>query len=115
MSEPAAPEAGDLVWIDLDPVAGTEQAGRRPVLVISIGEYNELTGRMVALPITGRSRGWPTEVHLPPGVGIEGVVLTDQVRTLDWRRRAIKPAGKGGAETLAEARAKLALILGLDA
>ena len=82
-----APGRGDAVWIDLDPQAGREQAGRRPVLVLSPARYNTRVGLIVCCPVTSRVKGYPFEVALPQGLPISGVVLADQVKSLDWRAR----------------------------
>ena len=84
---PWAPDRGDLVWLDFDPQAGHEQSGRRPALVLSPVAYNERTGLALCCPITSRVKGYPFEVALPPGIEIDGVVLADQLRSLDWRAR----------------------------
>ncbi len=86
---PAAyvPERGDVVWLDFTPQAGREQAGRRPAVVLSPGAYNRLVGLAVVCPLTTRVKGYPFEVAVPPGRKATGVVLADQVRSLDWRER----------------------------
>jgi mRNA interferase MazF len=92
-SEPYVPERGDAVWLTFAPTAGHEQAGRRPALVLSPGTYNGRTGLMLACPITRRAKGYPFEVALPEAFAIDGVVLADQVRCIDWRARAASPIG----------------------
>lgn len=79
------PERGDLVWLSFNPQTGHEQAGRRPALVLSPLSYNEKTGLFLACPITSQVKGYPFEVGLPAGVPIEGVILTDQIRNVDWQ------------------------------
>ncbi len=81
------PERGDIVWINFNPQVGREQAGRRPAVVLSPGVYNGRVGLLVACPITSRVKGYPFEVALPDGLNIEGVILSDQVKSLDWRSR----------------------------
>lgn len=81
------PERGDAVWITLDPQAGHEQAGRRPALVLSPAAYNERVGLALLCPITSQVKGYPFEVALPAGLKVSGVVLADQVKSLDWRAR----------------------------
>ena len=81
------PERGDLVWITLDPQAGHEQKGRRPALVLSPGLYNEKVGLAILCPITTKLKGYPFEVVIPEGLEIEGVILSDQVKCLDWQIR----------------------------
>ena len=77
------PDAGDIAWVDLDPVRGTEQAGRRPALVLSSMTYHDASRRAVVCPITSAARPWPFNVQLPTGLQTTGVVLVDQIRTID--------------------------------
>jgi mRNA interferase MazF len=81
------PDRGDAVWITLDPPAGHEQAGRRPALVLSPASYNGRVRLALLSPITGQVKGYPFEVALPEGLAVTGVVLADQVKSLDWRAR----------------------------
>lgn len=81
------PERGDVVWLDFNPQAGREQAGRRPAFVVSPGTYNAKVGLALFCPITSRVKGYPFEVAIPHGLPVEGAVLCDQVRSLDWRSR----------------------------
>ncbi|WP_419875549.1 type II toxin-antitoxin system PemK/MazF family toxin [Candidatus Pristimantibacillus sp. PTI5] len=87
------PARGDLVWLDFDPQAGREQAGRRPALVLSETEFNDLTGFAVVCPITNQAKDYAFEVLLPEGLPFTGVVLTDQLKSLDVRKRKIKVVG----------------------
>lgn len=81
------PERGDAVWITLDPQSGHEQAGRRPALVLSPSAYNGRVGLALLCPITGQAKGYPFEVEVPDGLSVAGVVLADQVKSMDWRSR----------------------------
>ena len=81
------PGRGDVVWLAFDPQAGHEQAGRRPALVLSPATYNSKTGLALFCPITSQVKGYPFEVPLPPGMAVSGVVLSDQLKSLDWRIR----------------------------
>jgi len=83
------PERGDAVWITLDPQAGHEQKGRRPALVLSPLAYNGLVGLALLCPITSRVKGYPFEVALPDGLPVSGAVLSDQVKSLDWKVRQV--------------------------
>jgi len=76
------PNRGDIVWLEFDPQAGHEQAGRRPAVVLSPQAYNDRTGLMVCCPVTSKVKGYPFEVALPPDFAITGVALTDQVGIL---------------------------------
>ena len=100
------------MWIDFSPTVGTEQAGRRPALVMSDARYNEASGRALLAPITSRVRNWPFEVTLPPGSPVAGVVLVDQIRVVDWRARHATLAGAAPLAVLEEARGKLAALIG---
>jgi mRNA interferase MazF len=79
------PQRGDIIWLTLSPQLGHEQAGRRPALVLSDAQYNAKVGLAVVCPVTRQVKGYPFEVPLPAGCAIEGVVLADQVRSVDWR------------------------------
>jgi mRNA interferase MazF len=81
------PERGDVVWLDFHPQAGHERSGRRPALVLSPETYNGRVGLAVMCPITTREKGYPFEVSIPEGFPVQGVVLVDQIRSLDWRAR----------------------------
>ena len=81
------PERGDAVWLTFDPHAGHEQAGRRPAIVVSPQRYNGRSGLALFCPVTSEIKGYPFEVLLPSDLPIEGAVLSDQVRSLDWRAR----------------------------
>jgi mRNA interferase MazF len=81
------PRRGDLVWLGFDPQAGHEQAGRRPAFVLSPEPYNRKTGLLLACPVTSKVKGYPFEVPLPSGLAIGGVILADQIKSLDWKAR----------------------------
>lgn len=81
------PRRGDIVWLSFTPQAGHEQAGRRPALVLSPSAYNGKVGLALFCPITSRAKGYPFEVAIPNGLAVTGVVLADQVKSLDWRAR----------------------------
>jgi mRNA interferase MazF len=81
------PERGDVVWLMFDPQAGHEQAGRRPALVISPKAYNAKIGLSLICPITSQVKQYAFEVAIPPGLPVVGVILVDQIKSLDWRAR----------------------------
>ena len=81
------PDRGDAVWLTFDPQAGHEQAGRRPAVVVSPRRYNGRSGLALFCPVTSQIKGYPFEVVLPSELPIGGAVLSDQVRSLDWRAR----------------------------
>ena len=87
MSKNYIPQRGDLVWIDFDPQVGREQRGRRPAVVVSLGKYNEKSALAWVCPVTSKQKGYPFEVALPPDMPVQGVVLVDQLRSLDYRGR----------------------------
>jgi mRNA interferase MazF len=105
------PDRGDVVWISLNPQAGHEQAGRRPAVVLSPAAYNGKVGLALLCPITSQIKGYPFEVHLPPGLAVTGVVLADQVKSLDWRARKAERIGALPAPTVAEVLRKLGTLL----
>jgi mRNA interferase MazF len=105
------PQRGDIVWLSFSPQAGHEQAGRRPGLVLSPAKYNGKVGLMLACPITSRVKGYPFEVEIPAGVGVSGVILSDQLRSLDWRERRAEYVGTVDVGTLDNVRAKLDAVL----
>lgn len=87
------PGAGDLIWTDLDPTQGREQAGRRPALVISSRLFTMNTGFTVVCPITSRVRPFPTSVVLADGLPVAGEVLTSHVRSIDTQARPVRYTG----------------------
>jgi len=111
VAEDDAPDRGDLVWVSLNPQAGHEQAGRRPALVVSPAEYNRRVGLALMCPITNKQRGYPFEVSLPDDLEISGVVLSDQVKSLDWRAREAQIADVAPETTTAEVLGKLNALL----
>jgi mRNA interferase MazF len=81
------PRRGDVIKLDFDPQKGHEQAGRRPALVVSPTDYNRTIGLAVVCPITNEQKGYPWEVPIPDNPFVSGVVLADQVKSLDWGGR----------------------------
>lgn len=88
------PRRGDIVWLSFDPQAGHEQAGRRPAFVVSPQAYNGKTGLFLACPITSKVKGYPFEVRLPENLEVGGVILADQIKSLDWKARRAKFAAR---------------------
>jgi mRNA interferase MazF len=105
------PRRGDVVWLDFDPQAGHEQAGRRPALVLSPVEYNRKVGLAIFCPITTRVKGYPFEVTIPEGLSVSGVVLADQVRNFDWRARNAKLVIQLPVSVVNEASRKLRVLV----
>lgn len=105
------PERGDVVWLSFDPQAGHEQAGRRPAVILSPSVYNRSSGLAVVVPITSHVKGYPFEVQIPAGSRISGVILTDHLKSVDWRARKAERIGKLPEETLKQALRKAALLI----
>ncbi len=105
------PEAGDIVWLQFDPQAGHEQAGHRPALVLSPAKYNKIRGMMLCCPMTSRIKGYPFEVVVSQAPPI--AVLSDQIKSLDWRVRQATFKGKVSPMVLAETKAKLKALFSL--
>ena len=105
------PARGDAVWITFNPQAGHEQAGRRPALVLSPSSYNRKVGLAILCPITSQVKGYPFEVTIPSGSKLGGVVLADQVKSLDWRFRKAEFICKLPRKTTSEVLDKLGTLL----
>jgi mRNA interferase MazF len=104
------PDAGHVVWLLFDPQAGHEQSGRRPALVVSPARYNAKTGLMVCCPLTTQIKGYPFEVPVTID-GQPGAVLSDQVKSLDWKVRKAKRMAEIPPEAMAQVRAKIKALL----
>lgn len=109
--EPYLPDRGDVIWLQFDPRAGHEQAGRRPALVVSPRSYNGKVGLALVCPVTSRMKGYPFEVLLPGSLPISGVVLADQVRSLDWQARGADFICTVPPEVIREVLEKLELLI----
>ena len=108
------PGRGEVVWLSFTPQAGHEQAGRRPALVLSPQSYNEKSSLALLCPVTSRAKGYPFEVALPAEGPVTGVVLADQVKSLDWRARKARLASQAPPRVLGEVLEKLAVLLEQD-
>jgi mRNA interferase MazF len=106
------PDRSDIVWITFNPQAGHEQAGRRPALVLSPAAYNGKVGLAILCPITSQIKGYPFEVLIPDGLKINGAILSDQIKSLDWKVRQTEFICKIPAETLEEVLQKLGTLTG---
>ncbi len=105
------PDRGDLIWLTFDPQAGREQAGHGPALVLSPRSYNQKAGLAILCPVTSQIKGYPFEVLLPAGLAVSGAILADHLKSLDWRMRKAKKAGKVPASLLAEVLSRLSPLL----
>jgi len=107
---PYIPERGDIVWIQMNPQAGREQAGHRPAFIVSPKAYNGKVGLALMCPITSTQKGYPFEVRVE-GKTTKGVVLADQVKSLDWRARQARFEERANEETTAEVSAKIEVLI----
>ena len=109
--ESFVPSRGDLVWLQFNPQAGHEQAGHRPALVISPSSYNRRVGLAICCPVTTQVKGYPFEVLLPEGLGVEGAILSDQVKSLDWLERKARRIVSVPADVLQETVGKILALV----
>jgi mRNA interferase MazF len=107
------PDAGDLIWLSFHPQAGHEQAGRRPALVISPLAYNAKSGLALVCPITSRPKNYPFEVAIDQASEIAGVILADQVKSIDWKARQATKIGLCPAAALEQVTGKIAALIGI--
>jgi mRNA interferase MazF len=107
------PSRGDIVWLTFTPQAGSEQAGRRPAIVLSPANYNGKVGLAIFCPITNQRKGYPFEVVLPDDISVTGVVLSDQVKSLDWRSRNAQFACQVPEEVIIEVLQKVSTLITL--
>lgn len=107
------PDRGDVIWLNFDPQAGHEQAGRRPALVISPAAYNGKVGLAILCPITTQVKGYPFEVKIPDSLPASGVVLADQVKNLDWRIRQAEWFCTLPEATVQQVQKRLGKLLGI--
>jgi mRNA interferase MazF len=105
------PERGDILWLQFSPQAGHEQAGKRPAICLSPKLYNEKTNLGLFCPVTSKQKGYPFEVPLPSAIPIKGVILADQVRSLDWNVRKASFIVRVPESILKEVLEKLQLLL----
>ena len=109
---PYVPESGDVVWLQFSPQAGHEQAGHGPALVISPASYNSRVGLAICCPLTTALKGYPFEVQVEVD-GVPAAILSDQVKSLDWRARQARLKSTVSPEVMAHVRAKLKALLQL--
>jgi len=102
-----------LIWLDFDPQAGHEQAGRRPALVLSSWRFNSKASLAFVCPITSRVKSYASEVLLPPGLAIHGAVLCSHLRSVDWKVRNPALIGKAPDDVLLAVREIVASIAGI--
>jgi len=105
------PNRGDFVWLQFTPQAGHEQAGHRPALVVSPRTYNAASGLALMCPLTTKAKGYPFEVAVPTTGAVKGVILADQIRSLDWRARKVRRIAHAPEAVIEEVQAKLRVLL----
>ena len=106
------PRAGDIIWLDFDPQAGREQAKRGPALVVTEQSYNRASGLVIVCPLTSRRKPYPFALATTIEK-IEGAVLVDHLKSLDWTARKATFHSKADAALLAKVRAYLGVLLGI--
>lgn len=106
-----APDRGDVVWLEFNPQKGHEQSGRRPAVVLSPAAYNAKVGLALVCPITSQVKGYPFEVALPERGKVAGVILADQVKSIDWRARRAKVADRVSTDVMSRTLALLRTLL----
>ena len=104
------PDTGEVVWLEFDPQAGHEQAGHRPALVVSPASYNGKSGLMVCCPMSTKIKGHPFEVVTKVD-GVDCAVLSDQIKSLDWKVRRAKKKAVVNADVMLQVRAKMKALL----
>lgn len=107
------PERGDVVWLDFNPQAGHEQKGRRPAIVLSPSQYNNKVGLALICPITSQVKNYPFEVKLPDKFIVSGVVISDQIKSLDWRMRNAEFIDKAPNDIIEETINKFSTLIKL--
>jgi mRNA interferase MazF len=105
------PSRGDIVYLNFDPTKGHEHKGHRPAFVISPYTYNEKTSLALFMPITSHQKGYPFEVALPSGLKTYGVILTDQIKCLDWKARNAEFVESVSEDVISEVQAKIEPLL----
>jgi len=108
------PERGDIIWINFTPQSGREQAGHRPALVVSPKLYNQKVGLALCCPITSQVKGYPFEVLLPKINKVSGAVLSDHIKSLDWRARKAEFSSRVSRDILDEVISKITPLILVD-
>ena len=108
-----APNVGDIVIVDFNPRAGHEQAGKRPALVLSPRKFNQTTGFAWLCPVTNQKKGYPFEVKVTGSKKTSGVILTDQLKSIDWSARKIHKVDAVNAACVKEVKSLISIILSI--
>ena len=112
MTKSYCPERGDVVWLEFTPQSGHEQSGRRPALTLSPSSYNRKVGLAIFCPITNQVKGYPFEVLIPKGLKASGAILSDQVKSLDWKARNASKICRISSDIIEEVLENIGLLLG---
>jgi mRNA interferase MazF len=107
------PDRGDFIYVDCSPQAGTEQAGNRPALILSPRNFNIATSLAFMCPLTNTMTGSSFEVPVPKGTGLTGVILSSQMRSLDWVARKAEFISRAPEELLLEVLGRIEAILAI--
>lgn len=107
------PKKGDLVYINFTPQAGRESKGKRPAIVLSPEQFNKVTGFATLCPITNTKKGWGYEVELPDDLKVQGVILTDHLKNLDWQMRGLQIVDKAPDYLVEECMKKIRTFLSI--
>jgi len=110
-SNPYVPSRGDLVYLDFDPTKGHEQKGLRPAFVLSPRSYNEKSSLALFMPITKQQKGYAFEVILPAGLKVQGVILADHIKSLDWKARGVRFVESVSQDVIDDVQAKIEPLL----
>lgn len=107
-------KAGDIVWVDFDPVRGSEQGGVRPAIVLTSTNFHENTTKAIVCPITRNPSPWPTKVSLRAGMKTSGFVLADQIRTLHRSERGFRFIESAPEHVLRDVRVVVGELIGIS-
>ena len=110
-ASPYIPARGDVVWLQFTPQLGHEQSGRRPAVIVSPRTYNQKVGLCLCCPVTSQTKGYPFEVSLPNAAGVTGVVLCDQLKSLDWKARQVELIGTLSGREVKEIQGKILTLI----
>jgi mRNA interferase MazF len=111
MSRSYVPDRGDIVWLEFDPQTGHEQAGRRPAFVVTPRAYNAKVGLALFCPVTSRPKGYPFEVALPEDGKARGSILSDQLKSLDWKARRAKLLDRASDDVVRAVTARIVALV----
>ena len=112
MARDYVPDRGDVVWLQFNPQVGHEQAGRRPAFVVSPRAYNRKVGLALFCPVTSSIKGYPFEVVLPDEGKVQGAILADQLKSLDWRARKATRLDRMPDDVIQEVTGRILALVG---